>query len=265
MTEQVPSFTSTEEANAHIASLYKGSELLKNQPTDQPKPPDEGVVRDLVAKELEVAKQSLVDEKEVRYTKALLSDDDNVNAIKRTFKEEKEFEQWHTEAKEGKASNKEIELLVDRGKNLIDREAKEAERVKEAEVAKAKEDANKPIKRTVQEAHDEIAKIQTDPKGAFSNMGQFKDKATQQKLLAEECTAIANILSTVEIDKLNAKEQALFMGFNEMIMDIQTSAVNNEKMLQYAKDMKFAQEQGYGGAVDHTKSVNPDGSTVATV
>ena len=262
MSDQIPNFESVEDANKYVQSLHKGAELLNSQ--KQTQPPNEDAIKDIVSKQVEDAKKSFVDEKEARLTKVFLGDEDNLNAIKKTFKEPKEFEVWHKEAQEGKASNREIELLAERGNKIIEKEAAEAAKVKEAEVAKAKEDAlGNPKKRSLLEVHQEVYKIQNDPKSAFDNAGQYATKAEQQKRLVEDCNKIASVIATADTEKMNSAEKAQLAGFNQMIMDIHTKAASQHDYEKYAQDLKNgALGTGFGGPVDYRTSINPDGTTV---
>ena len=264
MSDQVPTFESAEEANKYVQSLHKGAELLNKQ--NQQQPPSEDAIKDIVAKQVDEAKKSFIDEKEARLTKVFLGDEDNLNAIKKTFKEPKDFEAWHKEAQEGKASNREIELLAERGNKLIEREAKEAEKVKEAEVAKAKEAATgETPKRSFIDVQREIFRIQNDKKSAFDNMGQYKDKITQQQRLVEDCNSIAAAIESADIDKMNPDERSQIALFNEMIMDIKTSAADTVNYEEYARKINGAgprQLFGFGSQIDHRSGINPDGNTV---
>ena len=258
----VPNFETKEEYASYVQSLHKGAELLNAQ--NQNQKPNEDTIKEIVSKQVDEAKKSFVDEKEARLTKVFLGDEDNINAIKKTFKETKDFDAWHKEAQEGKASNREIELLAARGNKIIEREAKEAEKEKEAEVAKAKETAsNVNVKRSWDDVHKEVFKIQNDEKSAFDNVGQYKTKEEQQKRLVEDCNKIAEIIASADQENMNPHEKKQLAVFNEMIMDIKTKAATIQDYEKYSKQLNGGfTPPGFGGHADYRTGMNPDGTRV---
>ena len=258
--QDIPKFETKEEYQQHLEALHKGAALLNAQKTEEK--PNEDLIKEMVLKQVDEAKKSIVDEKEARLTKVFLGDENNINAIKKTFKDDKDYETWNKEAQEGKASNKEIELLVERGKKIIESEAKEAEKAKEAEVAKAKEVSETPQKRTLLEAYQAVDKIQTDEKSAFVNIGQYKTKEEQHKRLEEECKQIASVLETVDVETLSPADHAKFRTFNETIHNIKTDAVKGQEWEAYAKTLRGNVVTGFGSNRDMETPMNPDGSTI---
>ena len=117
-----PTFENVEDANKYIASNHKP------EPAPEPAPTfDEAKVNEVVNARLAEHAKTAQNEQEVRNINVFLGDEDNVNAIKKTFKEDKDYEAWRQEVADGKASFRELELLQKRGAKVLDAEAKAAD------------------------------------------------------------------------------------------------------------------------------------------
>ena len=123
---EAPTFENVEDANKYIASNHKV------EPAPEPAPAfDEGKVTELVNARLAEQSKTLVNEHESRNINVFLGDEDNVAAIKKTFtgdKADADYEAWHKEVQEGKASFRELELLQARGAKVIAAEQAEADK-----------------------------------------------------------------------------------------------------------------------------------------
>lgn len=177
----IPIFDKVEDANAYIASNLKPAE-----PEQPPAPAiDEAKVTELVNARLAEQGNQTIAEQEKRNINVFLGDEDNVNAIKKTFTgddADKKYEAWNKEVQEGKASFKELELLHARGSKVLAAEKAEADKQAKAiasGVGIPGVVGGQPEQLTDLEAAQKMQKIINDPNRSIRN-SQVSDEQRKQ-------------------------------------------------------------------------------------
>ena len=227
MTE-APKFDNIEDANKHIQDIHRGNELLGNQKGDDKSPPalTKEDVTAIVADALkENSKQK--GDADARLKEVMLQDDSTKTAIKKTFKEEKGYDEWEKEVKDGKVSIKEIELLQKRGQTLINTEAENAKKENEKNVPPPDD---KTKKLGFEEGHNMLNKVLSDPKKDPNRPGLTKEQAEQAR--ATQSKEVAAIMDRIDKENINDDERISLNVLNEIVHKGHTTNPDGSTMIQ---------------------------------
>ena len=211
---EVPDFKTVDEAKKFISEMKAGNDLVNQKKESDPESISKTEVTKLIADSIEKTKKEISDEADLRLKKVMLQDESTTNAIKKTFKEDKDYEAWEKEVEEGKVSVKEIEILSKRGSDILHKEAEEAK----SNESNVETDPDGPKKINFIDAHKEIDKLISNPdKSLLSNDLSDEDRAEVGKKVGE-------IIDSIDHKTMSQEEKNSLSIFNELVHHGKTSA-----------------------------------------
>ena len=221
MSDEPKKFDNLEDANKYYADIQRGQELLnkQNENKDNNQLTKEDVTS-IVAKALEENNKQKGDA-DARIKKVMLQDENTQKSIKKTFKEEKGYEEWEKEVKEGKVSIQEIDILHKRGEAMLKAEAKKAEKADEKNV-EVPDEKNKQL--GFEEGHNMIDKLLSDPKKNPNRPGLTPEQ--REKEADAQAKDVAGIVDRINKEGLSLDEQISLNVLNEMVLKGKTTSVN---------------------------------------